>query len=138
MLYQFKSLENPNAIDMNFWTSADPITWSRFGPRKLARALESCIPYLGHKASLKSSSSRPLSMHIAMSPHMKDFRQDLINSPLSAFPAGEGSSEKGVQKKECPRALLVEDNPINLKVSPLHVVLVTVLIPNFSSCWLHS
>jgi len=77
-------------------------------------------------------------MHIAMSPHMKDFRQDLINSPLSPFPAGKGNSEKSAQKKERPRVLLVEDNPINLKVSPLLVVLVNVPIPNFSSCWLHS
>jgi hypothetical protein len=64
---------------------------------------------------------------------MKDFRQDLINSPLSPSPARHRSSERVVPKKERPQVLLVEDNPINLKVGPLIVVLVIVLLADFSS-----
>jgi len=55
-------------------------------------------------------------MHIAMSPDMKGFRQDLINLPLNPFSSADSNSEKAFQKKNRPQALLVEDNPINLKV----------------------
>jgi hypothetical protein len=51
-----------------------------------------------------------------MSPDQKGFRQDLINSPLSPSPTVESSSEEGVPQRERPQVLLVEDNPINLKV----------------------
>ena len=64
---------------------------------------------------------------------MKDFRQDLINLPPNPVPAMEGSSEKAAQKKERPQVLLVEDNPINLRVGPLTAVPVTVLMADFSS-----
>ena len=101
--YEFRACANPNI-------------YSRFGPRKLARALESCIPYLGPKATLKSNLSRSLSTHIAMSPDQKGFRQDLINSPRSPSPTVESSSEEGVPQRERPQVLLVKDNPINLKV----------------------
>jgi hypothetical protein len=59
-----------------------------------------------------------LSMPIAVSPDVKGFRQDLIDPPISPLPLADGSLEKSSMKKDRPQVLLVEDNPINLKVSP--------------------
>jgi hypothetical protein len=72
-------------------------------------------------------------MHIAMSPDMKGFRQDLINSPLNPFSSADSNSEKAFQKKDHPQVLLVEDNPINLKVSISMSTLYTLYIVNSSS-----
>jgi hypothetical protein len=114
-------------------TCTNPTFWSRFGPHKLARTLESCIPYLGPKAARESTLSRLLSIHIAMSPDLKGFRQDLINSQLSPSPATESCLGKTVPQKERPQVLLVEDNSINLKVSPLTAFLITILVSNWPS-----
>jgi hypothetical protein len=68
---------------------------------------------------------------------MKSFRKDLINSPLNPFPPADSNSEKAFQKKDRPHMLLVEDNPINLKVSTSMSTLYTLYIVNSSSYWSH-
>jgi hypothetical protein len=55
-------------------------------------------------------------MHIAMNTDMMGFAQDLTKSPLSPFTEMGNSLDQVVQQKTFRQVLLVEDNPINLKV----------------------
>ncbi len=78
--------------------------------------------------------SGPLPIHVAITPESEDFQQDLVTSPLSSIVSIDVKSENLSKRRERPQVLLVEDNPINLKVGSHDVLIDILIMADFSSC----
>jgi hypothetical protein len=57
-----------------------------------------------------------------------------VTSPLSSIVSIDVKSENLSKRRERPQVLLVEDNPINLKVGSHDVLIDILIMADFSSC----